>query len=56
MEYDKEWAKKIRDKKFQAHNAQWCEIVAHEEKGPTFKSNQVISEESDEVVLPVSAH
>ncbi len=32
VEYDKNWAKKIREKKFQAFNSQWCEIVANDEK------------------------
>ena len=32
MEYDKEWAKTIREKKFQAFNNNWIEIMGEEEK------------------------
>lgn len=32
QEYDKDWAYKIREKKFQAHNAEWVKITHVEDK------------------------
>ena len=53
MEYDPEWAKQIRQRKFQIYNAQWLEAIERDQVRRMFPLRAVSASMRDSVTVQV---